>query len=105
MTHLQLGPSTATVTIVDNEHVPVTIDWERTTVTVDEGVPTATLRAVAVTTKDKMPETGFSFDVSVYTADGSASQNTDYTRLSDTVLSTGPTSAGRPSAANGATGP
>ena len=85
LTHLQLGPSTATVTIVDNEHVPVTIDWERTTVTVDEGGPTATLRAVAVTTKDKMPETGFSFDVSVYTADGSASQNTDYTRLSDTV--------------------
>ena len=83
--HLQLGPSTATVTIADNEHVPVTLDWERTAITVSEGAGTASLRAFAVTTKDKMPETGFSFDVSVYTADGSASQPDDYTHLSDTV--------------------
>ena len=83
--HLQGGPATAVVDIHDNDHVPVTIVWEGTTVTVDEDAGTITLEAAAVTTKDKAPESGFSFGVTVATADGSAEQSTDYRRLSTTA--------------------
>ena len=82
--HLQGGPSTMSVTITDNDHVPVTISFEEASFTVNEDVGTVTLRAVAVTTKDKMPESGFSFGVSVSTAEGTASQNEDYRRLNAT---------------------
>ena len=88
--HLQGGPATATVTITDNDHVPVVLSWEQTAATVEEATSPGTtrpvsLRAVAVTTKDKMPESGFSFDVTVATANGSATQPADYQQLSDTA--------------------
>ena len=85
LSHLLGGPSTATVTIRDNEHVTVTISWDQSDVTVDEDDQSATLRAYAVTTVDKHPEDGFSFDASVYTTNGSATQPGDYTQLNDTV--------------------
>ena len=85
LTHLQGGPSTAVVTIQDNEHVPVTLSWEQTDVTVGENAGSATLRAYAITTVDKQPEDGFSFDASISTSDGSAAQPGDYTQLDDTV--------------------
>ena len=50
-----------------------------------EHSPRVSLRAIAVTTKDKMPESGFTFDVTVATADGSATQPADYQQLSDTA--------------------
>ena len=65
LTHLQGGNSTARVTITDDDHVPVTLGWEQAAVTVNEGTGTVTMRAVALTTKDKIPDIGFSFDVSV----------------------------------------
>ena len=88
--HLQGGPATATVTIADNDHVPVVLSWEQTAATVEEAASPGTTRpvslsAVAVTTKDKMPESGFSFDVTVATANGSATQPADYQQLSDTA--------------------
>ena len=88
--HLQGGPATTTVTITDNDHVPVVLSWEQAAVTAEEATsPGSTrlvsLRAVAVTTKDKMPESGFTFDVTVATADDSATQPADYLRLSDTA--------------------
>ena len=88
--HLQGGPATATVTIADNDHVPVFLSWEQTAATVEEATSPGTtrpvsLRAIAVTTKDKMPESGFTFDVTVATADGSATQPADYQQLSDTA--------------------
>ena len=64
--------------------MPVVLGWEQTTFTAEEGNDVI-LRAVAVTTKDKMPESGFSFDVTASTANGSARQPADYTRLSETV--------------------
>ena len=87
--HLQGGPATATVTIADNDHVPVVLSWEQTAVTAEEATSPGSarpvsLRAVAVTTKDKMPESGFTFDVTAATADGRATQPADYQRLSDT---------------------
>ena len=85
LTHLRGGPSTAVVTIKDNEHVPVTLSWEQSDTTVGENAGSATLRAYAVTTVDKRPEDGFSFDASVYTSDGSAAQPGDYTQVNDTV--------------------
>ena len=85
LTHLQGGPSTAVVTIQDNEHVPVTLSWEQTDVTVGENAGSATLRAYAITTEDKQPEDGFSFDASISTSDGSAAQPGDYTQVDDTV--------------------
>ena len=88
--HLQGGSDTATVTIADNDHVPVVLSWEQAAATAEEATsPGSTrpvsLRAIAVTTKDKMPESGFTFDVTVATADGSATQPADYQRLSDTA--------------------
>ena len=83
--HLQGGPSTAVVTIKDNEHVPVTISWEQSDITVGENAGSATLRAYAVTTVDKRPEDGFSFDASINTSNGSAAQPGDYTQVDDTV--------------------
>ena len=85
LTHLQGSPSTAVVTIKDDEHVPVTLSWERSDVTVGENAGTATLHAYAVTTVDKRPEDGFSFDASIYTTDGSAAQPGDYAQFDDTV--------------------
>ena len=85
LSHLRGGPQSATVTIMDDEHVPVTISWERPDVTVDEDDGSVTLRAFAVTTEDKRPENGFSFDASVYTTNGSATQPDDYTRVDETL--------------------
>ena len=85
LTHLQGGPSTAVVTIQDNEHVPVTLGWEHSDLTVGENTGSATLRAYAITTVDKRPESGFSFDAAISTSNGSAAQPGDYTRVDDTV--------------------
>ena len=65
LTHLQGGPSTVVVTIKDNEHVPVTLSWERSDIMVGENAGSAALRAYAITTEDKQPEDGFSFDASI----------------------------------------
>ena len=73
-----LGSATSTqVTVADNDHVPVTLSWDRTSVTVSERAGTVTLRAVAATTKDKQPESDFSFGVEVSFANGTA-QSADY---------------------------
>ena len=85
LSHLRGGPSTATITINDDEHVPMTISWDGADVAVDEDDGTATLRAQAVTATDKRPEDGFSFDASVYSTDGTASQPGDYTRVDETL--------------------
>ena len=84
-THLTGGNSTATVTITDDEIVPVTIAWEQTTLAVNEGSGSAVLRAVATTTDDRRPEEGFSFGVSVTTSDGTATQPGDYADLSQSA--------------------
>ena len=86
--HLQGGSATADVTITDNDHVHVTLGWDETTFSVDEDVGFVTLRAIAVTDKDKMPEPGSSFEVSVSTSDGGATQPDDYSELSRTVTFT-----------------
>ena len=53
--------------------------------TVGENAGSASLRAYAVTTVDKRPEDGFSFDASISTSDGSAVQPGDYTQVDETV--------------------
>ena len=83
--HLQGGPQSAIVKIRDNEHVPVTISWDQSDITVDEDDGSVILRAFAVTTVDKRPEDGFSFDASIYTSNGSAAQPGDYMQVVDTV--------------------
>ena len=89
LSHLQGGPDTATVTIADNDHVPVTLGWEETQFTAEEptspGATTpVTLRAMAVTETDKRPENGFTFDFTIATANGTARQPDDYEQLSTT---------------------
>ena len=85
LSHLQGGPQSATITVTDNDHVPVTIAWERTDVTTGENAGTVTLRATALTAKDKVPDDGFTFDASISSSDGGATQPGDYTRVSETV--------------------
>ena len=85
LSHLRGGPQSATITIRDDEHVPVTISWEQPDITVDEDAGTVTLRAHAVTTVDKRPEDGFSFDASIHTSNGSATQPDDYAQVDETL--------------------
>ena len=82
--HLRGGNSTARVTITDDDPVPLVLGWERPVWSVEESDGTVTLKAVATTTINRMPEEGFSFDATVTTSNGSASQSSDYTRLSVT---------------------
>ena len=87
--HLRGSSAEATVSINDNDHVPVTLGWEETAFTAEEptspGQTTAvTLRAMAVTATDKRPESGFTFDFTVNTANGAARQPDDYEPLSVT---------------------
>ena len=76
--------SSATATAVDNDHVPVTLRWDQTSITVAERAGRATLRAVATTTKDKRPESGFTFNAEATYADGTAGSS-DYTPGSTSV--------------------
>ena len=83
------SPSESLVQFIDNDYVPVTLGWEETAFTAEEptspGAKTAvTLRAVAVTATDKRPESGFTFDFTVNTANGTARQPDDYEELSST---------------------
>ena len=83
--NLRLRNSITTVTIKDDEHVPVNLGWLDTSVSVNEGRGTVTLDATATTTGDKRPETGFSFQATVSTSAGSAGPDDDYTDISTTV--------------------
>ena len=79
-----------TITIGDNDHVPVMLGWEQDEVTIGEplnsgGTTEGTLTVFATTTKDKMPESGFTFDITVNTANVSARQPGDYEQLSETL--------------------
>ena len=80
--HLDIKDEIVTITINDNDHVPVELSWEQSSFNVDEDVGTVTLTAEVTTTVDRMPETGFVAAVSVETVDDSATRGADYTRLS-----------------------
>ncbi len=87
--HLTGGSATATIAITDNDHVPVRLGWTETQFTVEEPTTVGdttplTLTAQAVTTKDKRPESGFTFDIAVSTADGTAREPGDYEKLTET---------------------
>ena len=58
--HLRGSSAEATVTINDNDHVPVTLGWEETELTAEESTSVGAttpvvLRAMAVTSTDKQP--------------------------------------------------
>ena len=80
--YLPGSPSSAQTAVSDDDHVPVTLQWEETAVTVDEDNGTVTLTAVVTTTKDKRPESGSSFVATVTSTDGTATQPDDYQQLS-----------------------
>ena len=83
--YLHGGNSVATITIRDDEHVPVNLGWLETSVLVSEGAGTVTLNVTATTTVDKRPETGLFFQASVSTSPDSAASSDDYTDISTTV--------------------
>ena len=83
--YLLLGDAEATVTITDNDHVPVALSWDDDAVSVGETVATVTLTAQVTTTKDKMPETGFAVDLAVASADLGATDGEDYTGVNSNV--------------------
>ena len=84
--YLEGGNPVATITIRDDEHVPVSLGWLDTSVLVSEGAGTVTLNAAATTMVDKRPETGFFFQASVSTSPDSAASSDDYTDISTTVI-------------------
>ena len=82
-THYTGGSAEAAVTIIDNELPQVRLSWEETSFTMEEpttpgGTRAVTLTAVAITLADQRPETGFTLDFSVETADGTATEPSDY---------------------------
>ena len=81
--YLSVGDVTATVTITDSDHVPVTLSWDDDSITVDEAATTITLTARVTTETDKAPETGFTAGVSVASANGTATAGTDYSAVTD----------------------
>ena len=81
------SPGSAETTVTDDDHVPVALEWEETTLVVGEGVGTVSLTAVVTTTKDKAPDDGFTVSVAVTVADGSATDPEDYEPPSGTTLS------------------
>ena len=85
ITYLLLGDAEATVTITDNDHVPVALGWDNDAVSVGETVASVTLTAQVTTTKDKLPETGFAVDLSVASADLGATDGEDYTGVNSNV--------------------
>ena len=83
--HLRGEPQSATVTIRDNDHVPVTLGWEPDTQWPWEHAGSVTVLASVATTVDKAPDQGFSVDASIYSSDVSATQPDDYSRVNETV--------------------
>ena len=75
-------PGSAQSTATDDDHVPVELAWSSNALIASEDDGAVTLLAVATTTKDKMPESGFAFEVIATSSDGTASQPDDYGRLS-----------------------
>ena len=88
ITYLLLGDAAATVTVTDNDHVPVALGWDNDTVSIGETVATVSLTAQVTTTKDKLPETGFAVDLSVASADMGATAGEDYTGVTSNVTFT-----------------
>ena len=83
------SPSETVVALIDNDYVPVTLGWEETAFTAEEpaspgSMTGVTLRAVAVTATDKQPESGFTLDFTVRTANGTARQPDDYEQFTAT---------------------
>ena len=83
------GSQEAIITITDNDHVPVTLGWEQIEFTAEEptspsDTTSVTLTATAATSVDKRPESGFTFDYTVNTRNGTAQQPADYRQLSTT---------------------
>ena len=83
--YLQGGNSVATITIRDDEHVPVNLGWLETSVLVSEGAGTVTLNATATTMVDKRPETGFSSRRASPHLRIARASSDDYTDISTTV--------------------
>ena len=113
--HLQGNNASLAVTIADDDHGPVTISWEQSLVTVDEGAGTATLRAVVTTSGSQAPSADFILEATVSSTDGSATKSVDFSPLSKSLVfaandfrrTTGqrsdplPSRAGRPPAHHG----
>ena len=59
--------------------IPITLQWERTTLEVQEDAGSVTLRAVFTTSGNVSPTADFTFDAVISTTDVSATQNEDYT--------------------------
>ena len=87
--HLQGNNANLAVTIADDDQGPVTISWQQSSVTVDEGAGTATLRALATTAQNEAPGADFVLQASVSSVAGSAVRSDDFTPLSETVVFSG----------------
>ena len=87
--HLQGNNASLAVTIADDDHGPVTISWQQSSVTVDEGAGTATLRAFVTTAQNEAPGADFVLQASLSSVAGSAARSADFTPLSKTVVFSG----------------
>ena len=84
--HLQGNNASLAVTIADDDHGPVTISWEQSSVIVDENAGTATLRAVVTTSGSEAPSADFILEATVSSTDGSATKSVDFSPLSKSLV-------------------
>ncbi len=81
------GPWSATKTgTPTNSAVRVTLQWEKTSVDVNEDAGSVTLKATATTDVDAALPSDFSFDATVTTEDGTATESEDYVAPSNGTL-------------------
>ena len=61
------------------DDIPITLEWEETSLEVAEDAGSVVLKAVFTTTLDAPPEADFTFDVTLTTSDRGATRGDDYT--------------------------
>ena len=78
MSHLGGNNASVVVTITDNDHVPVSLAWDKTSISVDEGSGRIVLNAIAETTMNRAPHDDFALLALVSAVRGSATAGQDY---------------------------
>ena len=86
MSHLGGNNASVAVTINDNDHVPVSLSWERSSITVNEDTGRVVLNAIAETTMNRVPHDSFALQALVSAAPGSATAGDDYAAVLQRVV-------------------
>ena len=74
------------MTISDNDHVPVSLSWDKSSIAVDEDSERVVLNAIAETTMDRPPGDNFALQALVSAVSGSTTAGEDYAPVLQRVV-------------------